>query len=92
MNYLSKHTCKTKEDYDLSLALQDTFEYILDNKPEYITNPYKKSRKINRTHKVSDMIESINNKIQKSDIIQDEFSCIDEDGDSCFEQLTFDFK
>jgi len=79
----------TFEDLAVKCAFDEVLEGILLNKPEHIVNPYRYSRNQNRTHNVSDLIDSLNKKIDNCDLIQDEF--VDLDSDSDFLQLVFDF-
>ena len=72
-------------DNDLDLKVKAAFRHTLDDvlllKPESVTNPYKKSFNKDRTHNVSDLIESINRKIEDnvievsdSDVYSSEFT------------------
>ena len=69
----------------------ETLDDILLLKPESVVNPYLKSMGKDRKHDVSDSIESINEKIAKSNIFYCEYEEEKEDIEPKNVQLSFKF-
>jgi len=84
------NTLNELESYRVKMSFDRVLGFILEDKPEYIMNPYKYERKQDITHNVSDYIENINKKIHGEKLFKRVEEIIS-DCDDNFEQLCFDF-